>query len=773
LCPAIWCRSFSIRTACALAVIGYTSFNDGATESAIKRDTVRKALGHTNDVTDDELRAYLTETGKYTPEIIASVTITGQADHREGGLHIVYSHAPLEKFRLVFPLDAPVEPLKLESDQRESLATFAAKVRGLGQLIGVIMDESCTDPSRAFYLPSHRKDAEFGLDIVRGRPLTFEELPTVEKAGKKVVAVSTITPDRKRWAAKYAKRLELARLLETECPDKVRTTKGDLVVIECPFDEMHSNAGAADDTACHAENADGDRGFVFRCKHDSCVGHDRLDMIEKALADGWFEESALTDDNYLIPLSDEELAEQAAKTAPPAVDESLFEPVKDWLPAGYVVKHGVIYLADEEGDVPICQFFNVIGKSSNMGGDGEAGRTISFRNGNGEEVEMTLDRADMFRENGGTIIDDLARAEMVLFIDGRAGRDRLLSLLRRITPKRRIPTSVRPGWLRDRTGKVTGYLCATGEYINACGTPVRLHSDVLIKDRQPMGTLQGYKDACNAAHAAGNFYWDIGIAGGFAGPVLDLIGMTPCGIALTGKTSMGKTVASRLAVAAGSNPHDASGLMFTMNSTTNAFEDLATKANGGTLALDEISAMQNVRDLPAALFSLSTGAGKARKAGRGAGLADTAEFNTFVFLTNERSLRTVIESVGGVYKDGLSVRFPNVAVTDGLKVSAAEMAEIEGFATNFGHALPAFVRWLIAEGHHNDPKTLIKRHEALTDKIAGTPRNLSEVQSCPSLRSVTPPTTPKGPRTLRASLRCCIRMKQSSRSAGAARFLSK
>jgi len=51
-----------------LAVIAYTSFNDGTVESTVQRDAVRKALGHTNDVADEELRGYLTGTEKYAAE---------------------------------------------------------------------------------------------------------------------------------------------------------------------------------------------------------------------------------------------------------------------------------------------------------------------------------------------------------------------------------------------------------------------------------------------------------------------------------------------------------------------------------------------------------------------------------------------------------------------------------------------------------------------------------------------------------------------------------
>ena len=156
-----------------------------------------------------------------------------------------------------------------------------------------------------------------------------------------------------------------------------------------------------------------------------------------------------------------------------------------------------------------------------------------------------------------------------------------------------------------------------------------------------------------------------------------------------------------------------------MNSTSNAIEDLASVGSESFLALDEIGAMPRPQDISAILFGLSTGAGKSRKAGRGAGLADDAEFLTFTMFTNERPLRSVVTDAGGDYKTGLSVRFPDLDVTGGMRVSADVIKAMEAVKSNFGHAGPLFIRWMIKEGMHNRGNEIRKRIDSAAKALAG------------------------------------------------------
>ena len=425
-------------------------------------------------------------------------------------------------------------------------------------------------------------------------------------------------------------------------------------------------------------------------------------------------------DDYLVNRVEQAREYIAAQT--PETDLENYEDPEDWLPVGYKIKRNTIYKIGEEDtpDIAVCQRFDVVGRSSNLDGTAGAGRIISVYNGNGQTVELTLDRAELYRADGGDIIKRLADAEMKLFIGGTKSRENLLNLLRQMTPQRQIPTLLTPGWTRDRVGQITGFMLPTGEYMRVSdGQTVRLHDQASFKDKGTAGTLEGSQIAADAALNSPNFYWAFGLCAGFIGPLQTLIGAASCGVVLSGDSSLGKTLAQALAAHVWGNPHTGKAGLHGMNNTQNAVEDLAVRSSGTVLALDEIGQMQRLQDLSSVLFNLGSGSGKGRKSGSGLGLVDTAEFQVFALLSNEHSLKVAIEGAGGKYKTGLSVRFPDVDVTGGVKVSADVLAKLDHAKTNFGHMGPLFVRHLIDAGWINRTEELKKRVADVADELAG------------------------------------------------------
>lgn len=425
-------------------------------------------------------------------------------------------------------------------------------------------------------------------------------------------------------------------------------------------------------------------------------------------------------DDYLVNRVAQARDFIAAQT--PETDLDQFEDPEDWLPLSYKIKRGTIYKVEEDApDVPVCQRFDVVGRSSNFDGTAGTGRIIEYKNENGESIELTLDRAELFRSDGGDTIKTLADTGMRLYVSGRQARERLLSLFQQISPQRRIPTIPTPGWTRDRMGGITGFMLPTGEHIAATddADAMRLHSQAAFKDKGTAGTLAGSQIAANAALNSPNFYWTLGLCIGFIGPLQTLIGAPSGGMNFSGDSSLGKTLAEILAAMAWGNPHTGKAALHGMNNTQNAIEDLAVRSSGTVLCLDEIGQMQRLQDLSAVLFNLGSGAGKGRKSGSGLGLVDTAEFQVFALLSNEHSLKVAIEGAGGKYKTGLSVRFPDVDVTGGARVSADVLAKLDHARTNFGHMGPVFIQHLIDAGWINRGEELKARVSAVADELAG------------------------------------------------------
>ena len=446
----------------------------------------------------------------------------------------------------------------------------------------------------------------------------------------------------------------------------------------------------------------------------------RIEQARDYIAAAQAEEEDLFDEDagHLTEPGEEGPASAGASAA----QSGEFEPVADWLPKKkYTVIDGTIFrkAKGENPPVPICGAFDVVGRSSNVDGTEAAGIIMSFRNKNGVTIEKTIPRVDIMTD-GNAVIATLADADMVIAGRGKAANDLLLDLLHDITPQRQIPMVPSPGWTRDRADRVSGFMCPTGQYIPVQPGTVRLNSDARVKDCDVMGTFGGWQDAVHAAmDVKENFYWSVGVATGFAGPIMQLMRIDPVGLYYTGESGQGKSEAARMAVTPWTTCAVKKGLFRTMDATNNAGEDLAVMGTATVCAMDEVGAMKRPQDLPSLLFGLSSGAGKDRKKGRGAGLADTAAFCPFFLFTSERSMREVIEGAGGNYLNGLGRRFPTIDTNAGIKIDDDKLAKVKAHGANFGHAGPLFVRWLIAEGYHENPQRLHKRRDELTATLVG------------------------------------------------------
>ena len=455
-----------------VAAIIYSSFSDGARASSVDRDAVLRKLDLDRDPTDEELRTYLRQLGGKTESHIASAEITKLREETSDGVRIVYRHAPIDKFRIVFPLGAPLKITSLASTHVGALDRFGRLLMGLAQLVGVMADRACTDPSRLFYTPRHPPGADPYIAIIRSRPITIEEIPEAGETRAQRNTGPIEAPsgmNLKQWAAQgYAARFQIAELIEGECPERVRNSPSSgKIELECPFEAEHSTEGG---TACFAEDAiERENGFEWRCLHNACTGRDRLDFLAEALKAEWFGEDVLTEEGlYLLPPDEdeedrpEEEEADPASEAEPADDTSKRNPRvskapsrkamaakakagkakakarksksdPDWLPDDYTISGTSIVHLDTSGEkvkrFPVCQTFEVIGRASNAAGDDGAGRIIQFTNCNGVEVEVVIDRSDLYVGDGREVLDRLARAEMAFHGRGTTWRGRMLDLL--------------------------------------------------------------------------------------------------------------------------------------------------------------------------------------------------------------------------------------------------------------------------------------------------------------------------------------------------------
>ncbi|MHC0054935.1 DUF5906 domain-containing protein [Actibacterium sp. D379-3] len=114
-----------------------------------------------------------------------------------------------------------------------------------------------------------------------------------------------------RWHTKHKERWLATDVIETFCDDKVTDagSKAGTSNIVCPFAHEHSTG----DGGCYVMNPDeNEYGYwSISCRHDACNKRDKLHFVKEMVDQGWFPEDVLTDDEWNIPLPDEDLSGQS------------------------------------------------------------------------------------------------------------------------------------------------------------------------------------------------------------------------------------------------------------------------------------------------------------------------------------------------------------------------------------------------------------------------------------------------------------------------------
>jgi hypothetical protein len=322
-----------------LFCIVYTSYNHFKRGIQPKRDDILRKLGMDSDPTILDIKRYLSQHDKhrYEADFIDRITIKEAKKQVKEGVVVDLNTPPLEKFRLIFPLSAPVKIIDLAATHEGALSVWEDKITGLArETLGVNFDTSCTDPSRLFYTARHPKDAEdWYCAIIQGDPLKFEDVPVFRKA-KYTAMRGVLNPyleagldtdsdmppqayspkgvDLNKWHTTHKERFLLVDLLEQMCPERIRPTGGEaqgMMTTECPFEHEHSSDGGS---ACMAGNAiDTSTGYwTWFCHHDACQGRHKLQFLEEALRTNWFDEALLSDKDagFILPPSDQDMEDE-------------------------------------------------------------------------------------------------------------------------------------------------------------------------------------------------------------------------------------------------------------------------------------------------------------------------------------------------------------------------------------------------------------------------------------------------------------------------------
>lgn len=251
----------------------------------------------------ENMKRYLATTGKVQRSVIDSITKITR-DLHDGGMRFTVHHAPMHRVRALFVLKAPFD-FSEGSSQKDAIAEWHDRYRGVAKMLGVACDRSCIDPSRLMYIPRVAPDTDltnFEMRVVGGTFLDLKNVERVSDADFQKPAISKgfslsdmdiaktgpskifKTPGLADFIRKYGKDFEVADWMQGWAEE--RGVNGEKFCFKCPNDDAHSNPGDPDDKGFFAQNASTrEGGFFMHCSHDSCkqeFGGDRAMFLDKA-----------------------------------------------------------------------------------------------------------------------------------------------------------------------------------------------------------------------------------------------------------------------------------------------------------------------------------------------------------------------------------------------------------------------------------------------------------------------------------------------------------
>ena len=219
-----------------------------------------------------------------------------------GNVYIA-DHDPVDKFRVMVLLTHPIRIADLHANTDKGIAEYNAIYHGVGTMLGLNYDHSCSDPTRLYYFascPEERKADAFAREF-EGKPLDWR---TVERVyldkGKKACGSVSESPgaghpdddsdysfgpyDLRAWN-RNARGFDIEALAQQIGAATTPRSAGNGYTVECPFDSEHTVTGGQG-TFC--ANADDRYSWTVDCRHNSCqsAGRKKLDFLKAWLASG-------------------------------------------------------------------------------------------------------------------------------------------------------------------------------------------------------------------------------------------------------------------------------------------------------------------------------------------------------------------------------------------------------------------------------------------------------------------------------------------------------
>jgi hypothetical protein len=308
----------------------YTTYSHMKAETEVAEQALVNFRRKTSDVPSDDMGAvkkYLSLEKGWRDAFVDTVSDCVR-EFREGGVKYVVKHSPMERMRVVIPLDTPYD-FMAGTSQADQIKQWSALYRATCVYLDIPFDPSCTDPSRLMYFPRvpdaaalanfrhhlHLGERFYSLEEARAIAI-FQGIGHGLESG---VKHEFVTPNLLAFLAEHSSNFLAADMIDRLDPDNIRgRPTGDKIEYRCPNEENHTEQKAGD-RAFVVVNSNGLTPFWMGCRHATCIsasGGDKAWFCDKI-----FQQLDITDpltqlDDFLINVP--ERKEEELAPPPPA-----------------------------------------------------------------------------------------------------------------------------------------------------------------------------------------------------------------------------------------------------------------------------------------------------------------------------------------------------------------------------------------------------------------------------------------------------------------------
>lgn len=368
---------------------------------------------------------------------------------------------------------------------------------------------------------------------------------------------------------------------------------------------------------------------------------------------------------------------------------------------------------EQTSEVFLCQALHVDGMTRDSTGN-NWGRLLRFKDPDGREKTWALPSSLLMQDPKEYL---KVLAGMGLVIDLKPKSKQLLSAYIQHYPcTKRITCVDAVGWIGNK------YVLPHHVF----GNDLILQADIANHGYKSQGTLEDWQQNVSKLCIQHNrLAFSICVA--LSGAVLNHLGAESIGFHFVGASSMGKSLALKMA----SSVWGSRNFIRTWKATGNGMEGVASLHNDGFLALDEIGEC-DPRQVGNIVYMLGNGTGKTRMT-KDANTRQAKTWRVAYLSTGEISVEEILKQTGQAIKAGQVVRLAHIEADAGSNLGMFD--NIDGF--NSGHELAEYltsnmmkyhgtagVAWLNYLTSNSDYITeLTKYIESFIDIYA--PRNLS------------------------------------------------